>query len=130
MWYSRKYLKSYVEIGGANFGPVQIGASPDTTTLESDFSASSLFISGTDSFITDGYEVIISGTIDINGTLNAASGTGGNTTVQLGGIWDATGGLFTSTLLTLFIIPVFYTIFDDIQSRFKRTSHKTQTTTS
>lgn len=31
----------------------------------------------------------------------------------------AVGGLFTSTLLTLYVIPVFYTIFDDLSKRFK-----------
>ena len=32
----------------------------------------------------------------------------------------AVGGLATSTLLTLFVIPVFYTIFDDLAARFRR----------
>ena len=31
----------------------------------------------------------------------------------------AVGGLFTSTLLTLYVIPVFYTIFADLSKRFK-----------
>jgi len=31
----------------------------------------------------------------------------------------AVGGLFSSTLLTLYVIPVFYTLFDDLSRRFK-----------
>lgn len=34
----------------------------------------------------------------------------------------AVGGLFSSTLLTLYVIPVFYTIFDDLRSSFKGTA--------
>ncbi len=30
------------------------------------------------------------------------------------------GGLFTSTVLTLCVIPVFYTLFDDLANKFKR----------
>ena len=33
----------------------------------------------------------------------------------------AVGGLFTSTILTLVVIPVFYTLFDDLANKFKRT---------
>jgi HAE1 family hydrophobic/amphiphilic exporter-1 len=29
------------------------------------------------------------------------------------------GGLATSTLLTLFIVPTVYTLFDDLKSKFK-----------
>ena len=32
----------------------------------------------------------------------------------------AVGGLFTSTILTLVVIPVFYTLFDDLVARFRR----------
>lgn len=34
----------------------------------------------------------------------------------------AVGGLFTSTLLTLYVVPVFYTIFDDLSKRFRGTA--------
>ena len=30
------------------------------------------------------------------------------------------GGLFTSTILTLFIVPIVYTMFDDLQQLFSR----------
>jgi HAE1 family hydrophobic/amphiphilic exporter-1 len=36
----------------------------------------------------------------------------------------AVGGLVTSTMLTLFVIPVFYTIFDDLGARFRRTRQR------
>jgi multidrug efflux pump len=36
----------------------------------------------------------------------------------------AVGGLVTSTMLTLFVIPVFYTIFDDLGARFRRTGQQ------
>ena len=68
-----------------------------TTTLGSDLTASSVTILVNDTLVTDGYEMFISGTIDINGTLDATSGTDGNTTIEVGGLWDSTNGMFMST---------------------------------
>lgn len=84
-----------------DLGDLVIGSSPDTTTLTTDLTASSLTIDGADVLITDGYNVIISGTVDINGVLTATNGSGGNTTIYVGGAWDATGGTFTSTSSTV-----------------------------
>ena len=72
-----------------------------TTTLTSDMTATSLTIPMGDTLVTDGYELFISGTIDINGTLDASSGTDGNTTIDIGGVWDSTGGTFTNTNSTV-----------------------------
>ena len=33
------------------------------------------------------------------------------------------GGLITSTILTLFVVPVMYTILDDLQNRFRKKIH-------
>ena len=45
-----------------------------TTTLSTDMTASSLTIITGDTLITDGYEITLSGTMDINGTLDASNG--------------------------------------------------------
>ncbi len=84
-----------------NLGRLAVGSSPDTTTLTSDLLATSLVIDAGDALITDGYNVTITGTIDINGTLDAAPGPGGNTTVFAGGLWDMTGGMFVNTSSTV-----------------------------
>ncbi|MBZ0167762.1 MAG: LamG domain-containing protein, partial [Candidatus Omnitrophica bacterium] len=84
-------------------GWVVVGQSPDTTTLTTDMTATSLKIMPTDALITDGYEIILSGTMDINGTLNAASGTDGHSLIRVGGIWDMSGGIFTATGSTVML---------------------------
>jgi len=84
-----------------NIGRLVIGQSPDTTTLTTDMLAVSLNIMPTDVLATDGYEVTLTGTMDINGLLNAANGTDGNTTIDVGGLWDMTGGTFTNTNSTV-----------------------------
>ncbi|MBZ0167107.1 MAG: hypothetical protein K8I00_09900, partial [Candidatus Omnitrophica bacterium] len=84
-----------------DLGRLVIGSSPDTTTLTTDLTATSLLIDTGDALITDGYEVTIAGTVDINGTLDASSGTDGNSTITVGGLWDMTGGVFTNTNSTV-----------------------------
>lgn len=84
-----------------DLGQLVIGSSPDTTTLTTNMTASSLTIDAADVLVTDGYNVIISGDVDINGALNAANGSGGNSTVYVGGSWDVTGGTFTNTNSTV-----------------------------
>ncbi|MCA9398346.1 MAG: hypothetical protein KC618_01265, partial [Candidatus Omnitrophica bacterium] len=88
-------------VGGTSFGTVVIGASPDTTTLASDFTADSLAITTGDFFVTDGYDVTIKTDVDIDGTLNAGDGSGGYTTISVGDDWDATGGTFVTTNSTV-----------------------------
>src|SRR6185295_15268505 len=86
-------------VGGTNFGRIVIDP---TTTLGSDFTASSVHILTGDTMVTDGYEMDVNGTMDIDGTLNAANGTDGRTTINVSGLWDMTGsGLFTNTLSTV-----------------------------
>lgn len=100
-----------------DLGQLVIGSSPDTTTLTTNLTASSLMIDAADVLVTDGYNVIISGAVDINGVLNAANGTGGNTTIYVGGSWDATGGTFTSTDSTvIFTGTNTHTIISDTKS--------------
>ena len=62
-----------------------------------------LHILNTGSFVTDGYDMNIWGTLNIAGTLDASSGAGGNTNIYVQGSWDATGGLFTSTNSTVIL---------------------------
>ena len=44
-----------------------------TTTLESDIIADSLIVDAGDTLVTDGFNIDVSGTMDINGTLDATS---------------------------------------------------------
>jgi hypothetical protein len=88
-------------IGAVNIGALTIGHSPNTTTLASDLVCDSLTIDVGDVLITAGYDIDCGGTIDINGTLNAANGVGGNSQINLTGNWDATGGAFTNTNSTV-----------------------------
>jgi len=83
--------------GGINFGKIAIGTSPDSTTLKSDMTCDSLTINSGDSFISAGYDLDINGPLDVDGTLNIASGAGGNTTMNVAGDMDLTGSTFTAT---------------------------------
>ncbi|MGE0267765.1 MAG: LamG-like jellyroll fold domain-containing protein [Candidatus Omnitrophota bacterium] len=84
-----------------DIGRLVIGQSPDTTILTTDMTATTLSILSTDVLVTDGYEITLTGLMDINGLLNAGSGTDGNTTIIVGGLWDMTGGAFTNTNSTV-----------------------------
>jgi len=33
------------------------------------------------------------------------------------------GGLITSTILTLFVVPIMYTVLDDLQNKFRKIIH-------
>ncbi|NOW04555.1 hypothetical protein BCM20_002258 [Clostridium beijerinckii] len=33
------------------------------------------------------------------------------------------GGLVTSTILTLFVVPIMYTVFDDLKRKFRKKIH-------
>jgi hypothetical protein len=79
---------------GTNVGPLVIGASPDSTLLATDLTADVLTIQSGDVLTTDGYDLNIAGDIDVFGTLNAANGTDGITTIELEGSWDMAGGTF------------------------------------
>ena len=59
------------------------------------------FLINTGSFVTDGYEMDIAGTIQVSGTLDATSGAGGNTIIDAGGAWIVSGGVFSSTNSTV-----------------------------
>ena len=53
-------------------------------------------------------------------------GEGAEFTQSMGGV--VIGGLSLSTVLTLVIVPVMYTIFDDISEFFKKKIKKDETT--
>ncbi|XOU94134.1 MAG: beta strand repeat-containing protein [Candidatus Kerfeldbacteria bacterium] len=80
-----------------DMGIVQIGQSPGTTKLKSDFSASSLTIATGDRLETHGWEVDISGAIDVQGTGafdlqdDAPNADADPTTVTFGGNWTMSG---------------------------------------
>ncbi|MBZ0166355.1 MAG: LamG domain-containing protein, partial [Candidatus Omnitrophica bacterium] len=70
------------------------------TTLQSVHSSMGMrIVNGT--FVTNGYEMEIKGTLDIDGALNASSGAGGESFVYVRGPWDVTGGVFTNTNSTV-----------------------------
>ena len=56
----------------------------------------------------------------ILGMLPLASGLGKGSETQAPLATAVVGGLFTSTLLTLFIVPCVYTMFDDLSQRLRR----------
>lgn len=96
--------------GEQNMGDVQIGQSPGTTKLRSDFAADSLTIADGDVFETHGWEVDIVGNIDCLGTCTfdlqddiPNRDTTNPTTVTFGGNWtmSATGTFipFTNSIV-------------------------------
>lgn len=56
------------------------------------------------------------------GMLPLAIGLGAGSEIQAPMATAVIGGLFTSTLLTLFVVPVVYTLFDDLGRRLQKTS--------
>src|SRR6185436_4365632 len=84
-------------VGGTNFGRITIDP---TTTLGTDFTADSVHILSGDTLDTNGYEMDVAGTMDIDGTLDAAPGADGRSTINVRGIWD-NAGLFISTTSTV-----------------------------
>lgn len=86
-----------------DLGVVEIGTSPDTTTLKSNLKASSLAVKSGDSLITDGYDIDINtGGITIDGAINATAGTGGATLITSESTWTMnSGGSFTADSSTV-----------------------------
>ncbi len=74
-----------------DLGQLYIGGG--TTTLQTDLKATSILMDR--SMTTDGYEITTSGDITFNSSLDVTNGTGGNTTIKVGGNWAAQG-TFTS----------------------------------
>ncbi len=79
-----------------NLGNVQIGHSPGTTRLNSDFSATSLTVNTNDSFYTRGYDVAVTDYITVNGRYDCLDDKEGDGTITtLGTDWTAgTGATF------------------------------------
>ncbi|MCA9402259.1 MAG: hypothetical protein KC897_00635 [Candidatus Omnitrophica bacterium] len=84
--------------GSTDLGNVVIAA---RVTMINDLTAASLTINSANRLITRGYDIDLSGAADLNGTLNATNGVGGNTTINIAGDWDVTGGTFTNTNTTV-----------------------------
>ncbi len=77
-------------------GNLQIGTSPDTTTLLTDITVGNLTVGTGDVLITDGYEISASGSVFLHGTLTASNGTDGATTLVFSGAWiKSSAAIFT-----------------------------------
>ncbi|MBU0598873.1 hypothetical protein KKF61_07885 [Patescibacteria group bacterium] len=92
--------------GLQNMGVVQIGASPDTTNLASDFKSDELRVGTLDEFYTNGYDLDIDGNILIDGVMDAEDdGEGDDTYINLTGDFTVSSGArfypYTSTLTFL-----------------------------
>ncbi|MGE0269632.1 MAG: LamG-like jellyroll fold domain-containing protein, partial [Candidatus Omnitrophota bacterium] len=64
-----------------------------TTTLTSDMVCTTIQIDPGDTLVTDGYEIDCSTNMRVDGTLNAESGTDGNSTINIGRHWRSHNGL-------------------------------------
>jgi len=95
-----------------NLGNVQIGYSPATTNLNSDFAADSLTVNSDDIFNTCGYEVDVTNYITIHGTYDCTdTGESDGTITTLGTDWTVdTAGIFIADTST--------TTFDGASSSF------------
>jgi hypothetical protein len=70
-------------------------------SLGADLTANGDLIVTAGTLRSDGYEMDCNGNVDVDGTLNIASGTDGDTTMNVAGSWDLTGGALTSTNSTV-----------------------------
>ena len=89
----------FTDNASQNIGTVVIGLSPDDVTLASNLIADYITINDTDSFTTDGYDIDLTWNMTINGAgiLDATSGTGGTTSINMGGNWNNNiSGIFTA----------------------------------
>jgi len=62
----------------------------------------------------------------IFGMIPAAIATGAGSESRAPMAQSIIGGLITSSILTLFVVPIAYTILDDLKNKFKKTVHKKQ----
>jgi len=62
----------------------------------------------------------------IFGMIPVATATGAGTEMRAPMGHAVIGGLITSTLLTLFIVPVIYSLLDDLKRKFRRNTEKTR----
>jgi len=61
----------------------------------------------------------------IFGMIPVATGTGAGAEMRAPMGHAVIGGLITSTILTLFIVPVIYSLLDDMKKKFRRNTKKT-----
>jgi hydrophobic/amphiphilic exporter-1 (mainly G- bacteria), HAE1 family len=64
--------------------------------------------------------ILMTASAAILGMLPLAIGLGRGSEIQAPMATVVIGGLTTSTLLTLLVVPVIYTVFDDLAARFQR----------
>ena len=79
------------------YNEVLINGAGGTFTMSSDVEMTGSLRIDNGSLLTDGYNLDIGGSMDINATLNATNGTGGDSVIRVNGNWDMTGGVFTNT---------------------------------
>ena len=65
-----------------------------TNTLGTDFVADEVIVAAGDMLVTNGYDMDISGTIQLDGTLDASSGAGGDSFIYVAGDWTMGEGSF------------------------------------
>lgn len=80
-----------------NYNELQINGAGGTFTLSDDLNVSGSLQIQNGTLHTDGYDLNITGTMDIDATLDASSGSGNDTVIRVGGNWDMTSGVFTNT---------------------------------
>ncbi|MBF0386416.1 MAG: hypothetical protein HQL20_01005 [Candidatus Omnitrophica bacterium] len=74
-----------------------------TSTMRSAWSLGSITIAAGSTLVTDGYNFTTTSDVTVPGTLNAANGAGGSSTLAIGGSVNFTGGTFTNTLSTVIL---------------------------
>ncbi len=84
-------------VGSVDIGNVTVDGTAAIVTLASDMTVSDLTIETDDRIITAGYDLTVGNDLMINGQLNALTGDGGNTTINMSGDWDMTNGAFINT---------------------------------
>ena len=87
--------------GTDDFNNVVFNGSGGTWTMQDNGTLTGDMTITAGTLTTDGYDFDIAGTMDLDGTLNAASGTGGNSLVKVDGNWDMTSVVFTNTNSTV-----------------------------
>jgi hypothetical protein len=79
-----------------NIGPGTLVTTEGTATLSGDVAVADILVSSGD-VVTDGFEVDMSGTLIIMGTLTTAGTTDGSTIINIAGNWLMVGGTFVAT---------------------------------
>lgn len=84
-------------VGGVDIGNVTVDGTAVIVTLVSDMTVVDLTIESDDRLTTAGFDITVGDDVLINGQLDALTGAGGNTTINMSGDWDMTSGVFINT---------------------------------